>query len=317
MLTREEIIWGYRYILGQDSVPEADISQHMRTIPNWQIFRRVLLSLSQAHWLRATSTLPRRWVIGEVFGGQRLMWLNLNDDYVSPACMDGHYAPEVTAIIRKALKPGDVFLDVGANVGWFTMLASTLVGPTGHIVAFEPQRPTVDYLRRSVALNKLEDMVTVHDVALDTKAGLGKIGWRTTWRNPGHAFLIDADAPSEVETQPIKMQTLDQLALPRVDVMKIDVEGAEMRVLIGGETTITTHRPVILAELYPEQLAGVSAVTPAAFLAWLAARGYRAVIVDEARRGETITDFPSGWTKELVDILLLPDERPFADYCVQ
>lgn len=311
MLSRDEVIWGYRYVLGRELEDERVIAQHMRSIPNWRVLRQVLLKLSEFKWLRETQKADGRWVISELLNGQRMLWLDLNDDYVSLCCLRDNYSPAITAILRKYLSPDSVFLDIGANIGWFTMVASTIIGPRGHIHAFEPRQQTVAYLRRSVALNELGARVTVHDYGLDSAMRDGYLSWKPDDRNPGHSFLTGAGALPGVESHPIKLLPLDALNLGPVDVIKIDVEGAEMRVMSGAKATIEASRPVILAELFPLQLQQVSGVSAAEFIGWFADLGYRAIIADARRQGEEISDFPQDWPVELVDILLLPDARPF------
>lgn len=302
MLTRDEVIWGYRYILGREPESEAVIAQHIASVADWPALRHSMLKLSEFHWLRTAKNLRSQWVVSEILGG-RLIWLDLNDKYVSAGCLHNNYAPHGTALIRQYLRPDSVFLDIGANIGWFTLLASTLIGPAGHIHAFEPQRPVVDYLRRSIALNGLEERVTVHGFALDAAPGEGHLGRMPRERNLGHAFLTAASAPG-VETHPVSLQTLDSLALDRVDFIKIDVEGAEMRVMSGAQATLTAHRPVIFTELFPKQLRKVSNVSAAEFIAWFTARGYRAVIAESPH--DEIHDFPANSGETLIDILLLP-----------
>lgn len=108
--------------------------------------------------------------------------------------------------------------------------------------------------------------------------------------------------------QAIEVKTLDSLSLGHVDVIKIDVEGAELLAVEGAMRTIERDRPIILSEILPSQLQRVSRCSPRQYLEYFISRGYDAYIVDNVRCGEKITDFPMSWHKSLVNIGFLPRE---------
>ncbi|HTV31653.1 MAG TPA: FkbM family methyltransferase [Methylocella sp.] len=310
MLTHDEVIWGYRYLLGR--VPESakTIESHAHLYADWRAFRTALLNSAEfRQLLHGTRKLTPKWVAADVFAGKRTMWLDLNDDYVSRGCLNDSYEPLETAFVKANLGQGDIFLDIGANIGWFTLLATTLIGDTGRVHAFEPRKPTVDYLRRSIALNGLNSIVTVHEVGLDLEERDHCLAWEKGTTNPGHSALCEGGAGNEFETMAIHVTALDKIGLAKVDFIKIDVEGAEMNVFLGGAKTITTHRPVILSELYPDQLKCVSHATPNDLFEHFRAMNYRAFIIDTVRCGDEITDFPADWRKELVNVVIIPGER--------
>src|SRR5262249_684607 len=88
------------------------------------------------------------------------------DDYIGNFIYYwGCWEPDESWVIRALLRPGDVFVDVGANVGYFSPLAARAVGPLGRVIAFEPTPPTLEELRHNVALNDLQN-VTVHGEAV-------------------------------------------------------------------------------------------------------------------------------------------------------
>jgi hypothetical protein len=103
------------------------------------------------------------------------------------------------------------------------------------------------------------------------------------------------------------VRALDAMALGKVDFIKIDVEGAEMRALEGGKATIDSSRPIVLSELYPEQLQKVSGATPHDFFSWFSSRNYRAYIADRERQGAEIDAFPADWHKEVINVVLIPE----------
>jgi FkbM family methyltransferase len=164
--------------------------------------------------------------------------------------IQGDNEQDLTTALCQSLKPGATFFDIGANGGYFCLLASTLVGPTGKVIAFEPHPEFATYARRQVAVNELSNCRIIEHAIAD---------------EPGHARLtrdaaagnhLDALAPSSGPLLNIQTTTLDeavhQLGVP--DVIKIDIEGAEMLALQGGRNLLTSHDPCLFVELHTRQL---------------------------------------------------------------
>ncbi len=310
VLTRDEVIWGYRLMLGREPESEAVIEAH-RQLPDLPTYRRALLECAEFAQHNPTVALPRRWVIAPVLGGERLMWLDLGDHYVSRGCLVDDYEPAETHFVKAVLRPGDVFVDVGANIGWFTLVASVAVGDTGRIHAFEPRRAeTVVHLVDTVTLNGLDDRVATHPYGLSDSEARGILIWTSDTDNPGSAALSFGDIPANMEQQAVALRPLDALRLERVAALKMDVEGAELRVLRGARATLERCRPYILSELSPEMLWRVSDAPVEAYFALLDELGYRAFIVDAERCGEEVRDFPADWQKLLINLGLVPREKP-------
>jgi len=308
VLTHDEVVWGYRYILGRDPESDSIVRASAEAMKDVSAFRGSLLrSLEFARLY--TQFQQSCWVAAPVFDGARLMWLDLSDRFVSLGCLQDAYEPAESRFIRGVLKANDVFVDVGANVGWYTMLASTIVGDSGHIHAFEPRRPTVDYLQRTVALNGLEKLITVHPIGLSNETQSETLMWGATSDNGGGASFARDDASADMVCQTIEVRSLDSLGLDHVDVIKIDVEGAEPLVLDGATTIIERDRPIILSEVLPSQLARVSCCSPQQYFDLFLSQGYRGYIVDHVRCGENVRGFPDSWEKGLVNIGFIPQER--------
>jgi FkbM family methyltransferase len=148
----------------------------------------------------------------------------------------GQYEPRETAFVRALLRPGDKFVDAGANIGWFTLLAASIIGPSGRVLAFEPFPLSVDQLKRNVSINDLSN-VDVFPIALDYEDGVCNLA---AW--PGNQGSASAFARTEGVSVPTKR--LDDL-LPsneRYRLLKIDVEGAEMRVFSGAQAALSDGR---------------------------------------------------------------------------
>ncbi len=165
-----------------------------------------------------------RWVVG---AGTHGCWL-------------GTYEPHTRKWFSALLAPGNVVYDVGANVGFFTLLASRIVGQEGAVVAFEPLPANVQALRRHVELNRAGN-VTIVEAAVSDRRGRARFD---TARNPAMGGLATNGA-LEVETGRLD-EFVSERSLPKPDLMKIDVEGAEVRVLQGAIRCIEEARPAIV-----------------------------------------------------------------------
>jgi FkbM family methyltransferase len=193
-----------------------------------------------------------------------------------------HYEPELT-FLEKILSPGNVFVDAGANFGIYTLVASKLVGKTGRVVAFEPTAQSFAILRQNIALNGLTNIVTF-SMALSEKAGKA---WLYHGPDPVRNSLGKAPSWAE-EAEEVAVESLDnvlgQASIERVDVIKIDVEGAEELVLRGANNTLRTMRPIVIFEINPEASACLDLHAYGASKL-LKSLGYEFLIIDEQARG--------------------------------
>jgi FkbM family methyltransferase len=187
-----------------------------------------------------------------------LMLYPTNDAFIG-RCLQayGEYCPEEANAFRQLLKPGDVVVEAGANIGAHTVGLSQLVGPTGQVFAFEPQRRIFQILCANLALT---GVTNVHA----RPQGLGQ-GSSTMWVSSpdlGAAANFGGVSLGSSGREPVEIVTLDSLALQRLDLIKIDVEGMEERVLQGGIETIKRLRP----KLYLENDAGDDGIEKSASL---------------------------------------------------
>lgn len=186
----------------------------------------------------------------------------------------GHPEPGLSAIMLGQLTTGGTFVDVGANLGLYTVAAARLVGPTGHVVALEPTPRTARVLRENIQLNGLLELgtVDVHECAAGAAAGTARLALHDA--DSGHNSLYaDEGTTGTVEVDVVRLDDLVPVGT-RVDVVKIDVEGAELEVLEGMRRVAQDNPSVVVfAELADEHLrrAGSSAaalVDAATRLGW-------------------------------------------------
>lgn len=165
--------------------------------------------------------------------------------------LNGTYEREQTRLFQEHVRPGATVLDVGAHVGYYTLLSAVLAGPRGRVHAFEPNPHNADFLRRHVRINHLGN-VTVEQAAVSDRAGTARFDFGT---GSGTGHLADAGA---LEVRTLRLD--DYCAQHRLapTAVKVDVEGAEMSVLAGGRETLARHRPVIFLSTHGAQVHAAS-----------------------------------------------------------
>lgn len=150
--------------------------------------------------------------------------------------------------LQPVVTRGSVAIDVGANIGFFTLRMARWVGPTGRVIAIEPEARNFASLRRRVSNAGLSDVVTCMQAAAADRHGELRLAL-----NPGHP----GDHHLADDGVPVDGITLDELATSDgkpVTLVKIDVQGAEAMVLAGARDLIQTHRPAIFIELHEPSL---------------------------------------------------------------
>jgi len=183
------------------------------------------------------------------------MELDGRDMVTQTILTEGIWEPKVTEWVNSNVKPGDVFVDVGAHVGYYSLLAAKLVGESGKVVAVEPNPPTITRLERDIALNPFKNIV-VQKVACTDKETTLKF-FQAPIENTGESSVDKTHAKegNEISVPGVPLDKIIQdLGIKRVDMVKIDVEGAEMMVLGGMTNIITTYHPKFSIELKDDLL---------------------------------------------------------------
>jgi FkbM family methyltransferase len=165
----------------------------------------------------------------------------------------GIYEVSGTKLVENVLRPGMTFIDVGANAGYYTLIAARLVGSAGHVYSFEPIKGIVERLRHNIELNGFRN-VTIEEGALARCPGRASIYRSAVAENDGLASLLPGPARMP-DPEQVVLTTLDEVSgrLPGrlVHLIKIDVEGTEGEVLAGGRETLARDSgPLLLFESF-------------------------------------------------------------------
>jgi FkbM family methyltransferase len=176
--------------------------------------------------------------------------LRFNPGGANPGYALGTTEPGVQQALAELLEPGMTFYDVGANMGFFSLIAWRRVGPHGRVRSFEPLPESARTLRHNVALNRAEN-VEVVEAAVGARPGRAQLAV-TAESVQAHLAEIETDTPTLgfVEVGVTSVDAEVAAGRPSPDIVKIDVEGAELAVLEGMRKTFERHPPTVICELH-------------------------------------------------------------------
>lgn len=244
----------------------------------WQALNRVQHSSSLGRRLVEALTRPIRYRDLRVLRGRMAgARINLGGSFVR--YLTGDAEPEVQDALAELVKPGQTVYDVGANIGFFTILCSRLVGPTGRVYAFEPIPRNLATLKHNIALNGLTNVVVV-EKALSSSTGTAEM-FVSPW-SAFHSLNVEGASKQENHGPAAGEIVVETVALDEFvkgegvrtpDLVKIDVEGAELIVVDGMRETLRCRQPLLLCELHD---------TKDAYADFVRSIDYRARVIDGA-----------------------------------
>jgi len=188
--------------------------------------------------------------------GQRI-YLHLDDWIPIQLFWMGVYFVErkQTEHFKKLIKPGDIVIDVGAHIGYYTLIAAARVGKSGHVYAFEPTSNTFKILQKNIQMNNFTN-VSLYNLAISDKEGYVELYLSDTINTGATSITVSEFFSGKIEKA--KCITIDSFLkkenIKKVDLIKIDVEGAEPKVLRGMKELLSKQSPKILIEINEERL---------------------------------------------------------------
>jgi FkbM family methyltransferase len=204
-----------------------------------------------------------------------LMMYNRNDLFVGRSLdLYGEWTELEILQMEQMLRPGDTVIDVGANIGTHAVALAKIVGRTGVVHAFEPQRPMFYTLCGNVALNALDNVIC-HHRAVGSAAGEALIP-RGNQDRPDNFAAVHLNAGTAADSDAVPVVTLDSLNLQECRLIKADVEGMEPDVLKGAADTIRRLRPFLYIECHDPRTSRdtISLIFEYGYRAWWHICGY-------------------------------------------
>lgn len=187
-----------------------------------------LAQLRNAH----TIYLGDHEALTRLYTGHRVYVDTRDVGICSHLMLEGRWEPWIEKIIAAAVKPGMTFLDVGANFGYYTLLGAAWVGAAGKVYSFEANPQIYKHLRKSVSINGFDDRVTLHNLAVHAEETTLRFSYTDEYSGGGSTM----GGPQGSHQVEVRAAPLDKLlaSVPKVNVMKVDVEGAEPYVFQGA-----------------------------------------------------------------------------------
>lgn len=238
-------------------------TQWVHAAPWWLgLASRVIRSLPRGRY-RLSQALARRRTppflarMPEHVGGA-LFEADLADQIAREVCLHGTYEPQETALLQSILRPGMRVVDVGANWGYFTLIAAGIVGACGRVLSMEPHPSLHAKLQRNLLANRIGNVTAVRIAAAAERGALNLSGFDEADGNSGTSRLI---APDNTTANAFTVDTvdldslLDSCGIGIVDLIKIDIEGAEALAIRGMADGLKQHRyRHVVMELHPTLL---------------------------------------------------------------
>jgi FkbM family methyltransferase len=201
------------------------------------------------------------------------------EDFVSRTILEtGHWEARSWAYVERNLPVGGTLVDVGAHIGYYSLKGARAVGPKGHVIAIEPNPDTLRSLRDNIQSSGA-NVITVEPVACSDSEAVVDL-FAAARSNTGETSLSRENAQQagavghvyRVRARPLDA-VVEEAGLSRIDVIKIDVEGAELLVLRGARQTLARYSPAVIVEVVEKQLQAMGA-SSAAVQQFLSSQGY-------------------------------------------
>jgi FkbM family methyltransferase len=225
-------------------------------------------------------------ILIELYGSK--VYVNAKDTGIVPFLLAGDFEEYQTRLFMDSIKPGMVFVDAGANFGYYSLIAAgslSQMGGEGEIYAFEPEPKNFELLLKNIEINGY-DMIRPERRALSATTGqaslyldpgnLGAHSLSSEWSSPGQEVI-------QIDTISLDDFFLEVVGKTTVDIIKIDTQGAEGLVFNGAWKTLDENRAKIFMEFDPRSLRSLG-TDPASLLSMIADHGYSIKVIDEESR---------------------------------
>lgn len=199
--------------------------------------------------------------------------------------LTGHWDSNETKVLKKIIKKDFKIIEVGANFGVHTLTMADLVGNEGKIHAFEANPHVSKYLKTSIEMNNLSKVITLHEKAAGDKAG--EVHLQFGLENIGGGHLVKSDAEHSVATKMVRLD--DELGIQNIDMLKIDAEGCEGKILAGAKNLLDKNASsIILMMEWDQNLLKAQNTSPEDVISILKSYGFKVWKVGKKRNNEPL-----------------------------
>lgn len=229
--------------------------------------------------------------------------------------LKGIHDPVETELVKRILKEGDVVIDIGAHIGYYTLLFAKAVGPCGRVFAFEPAPESFSLLRRNVENNKYHNVSLIQAAVCDTN---GRMFLFLSGQDPvDHRIYDPGDGRTPVEIEALRLDDYLEDKASTVSFIKMDIQGAEVAAMRGMNNILRENSDIkMLVEFWPRGLTAIN-VRPEEFLVNLESYGFHLYYVNEnacrLQRIDSRASMASWMPKEKSYANLLCAKQPLAD----
>lgn len=288
----EFVTWAYRVLLNREPENTTVVQRVVEKNLSPSQYRDAILHSEEFRRFHSKERRPSNlnaWCWAEV--EDLLLHVSLNDAFISCRILENNFDRNETKFVRSVLRRGDCAIDIGANLGYYTILFASAVGSKGRVYSFEPMPMHFDSLVKSIQRNGLGDYVTPINAAVSDTSGVVKMVFAPGSANWGGANLLgERELPSGHDTVDARVGRLGDFCAPtRLDMIKIDVEGAEPKVVRGCSEILMKFKPIILSEVHVNLLKSVSDYSPDEYVNLMASLGYECkTLTDSGELGAAV-----------------------------
>lgn len=198
------------------------------------------------------------------------------------------FEPFQTEIAKKLLKQGDVVIDIGANIGYYSLLFAVTVGPAGRVFAFEPDPYNFGLLKKNAEINNFSNIM-MFDKAVSDTSRQGKL-YKSEYNLGDHRIFALDDDYKPIDIKVIRLDDVPELRDVKISLIKIDIQGSEGTAVKGMKQLITRQDGLVLmCEFIPSLIKG-SGMEPEHFLTMLTELGFQLHDIDEKAHKVVLTD---------------------------
>ena len=294
--------------LSKHPVQQIELISNRKTIKQSfsQLYLQTLEKLSAGHGLvRKHKSLRHIDNIIKKLLSSKFVYINNSKmelfGIMTRLSLHGTWEKSETEIIKKIIKEGDYVLDLGANIGYYTLLFSRLVGDKGKVFAFEPDPKNFSVLKRNIELNNYKNVILVQK-AVSNKNGNTNL-FLSDVNTGDHRLFADIKNKKSIVIQTVKLDDYFKDLHKPISFIKMDIQGSEGLAIDGMKKLLSkNHKPTLLTEFWKYGLIN-SGIEPNSFLQNMSNLGFSPFLIDEKKESleqttiEELEDFPSTFEK--------------------